>query len=116
MTKKEFMNQKEVPQFIKDLVSSFPDDIGVDFAKMTTGNFAEAGSHGELDRGEVYKDGVCLAPILDNLLSGISDIVELTDYEGNVKREDLDHVKAIAYALQGSASALLIAASGGVLK
>lgn len=116
MTKKEFMNQKEVPQFIKDLVADLPEDIGVDFAKMEVGKKPTAKGCSCDDCEELYKDGVCLTPIFDNLASGMSDLLDLGDCQGNVKREDMERVKAIAYALQGAASALLVAASGGVLK
>lgn len=116
MTKKEFMNHNEVPQFIKELIADLPEGIGIDFAKMEVGKKPTANGRSCGDCEELYKDGVCIAPIFDNIASSMSDLLDLGDCQGNVKREDLERVKAIAYALQGSASALLIAASGGVLK
>lgn len=116
MTKKEFMNHSEVPQFIKDLIADLPEGIGVGFANIEIDKKPVFKDCSCGDCEELYKDGVCIAPIFDNIASSMSDLLDLGDCQGNVKREDLERVKAIAYALQGSASALLIAASGGVLK
>lgn len=112
MKKSEFMKQENVPQLIKDLVASIPDDAVVNIGSIhLDGEPKENGCKCDTC-DEVYKDGIAAAPVIDNLVSSVTTLLDLTDCQGNVRKEDTDRVKSIAFAIQGSATALLLTTGG----
>lgn len=108
MKKSEFMKQENVPQFIKDLIADIPDDAVVDIGSFRLGNKPKESSSKRETCDEVYKGGIMVAPIIDNLISSIDTLLDLTDCQGSIRKEDIDRVKAVAFAIQGSATAMLL--------
>jgi hypothetical protein len=115
MKKSEFMKQENVPQFIKDLIENIPDDAVVNLGSLHIGSKPKEGGCKCDTCDEVYKDGVMVAPIIDNLVSSMETLLDLTDCQGNIRKDDTDRVKAVAFAIQGSATAMLLL-TGGVPK
>lgn len=112
MKKSEFMKQANVPQLIKDLVASIPDDAVVNIGSLHLDSEPKENGCKCDTRDEVYKDGITVTPIIDNLVSSMDTLLDLTDCQGNIQKKDTDRVKAIAFAIQGSTTALLMATGG----
>lgn len=92
MTKSEFLAQKNVPEFIKAIVSSLPDDANVEIEGFKLGRPPKKESC-SCDR--VHEDGVNISPYIEGIADPLESLVDLTDCKGRISRSDLD--KAIGY-------------------
>lgn len=92
MTKSEFLAQKNVPEFIKAIVSSLPDDADVEIEGFKLGRPPKKESC-SCDR--VHEDGVNISPYIEGIADPLESLVDLTDCKGRISRSDLD--KAIGH-------------------
>lgn len=92
MTKSEFLAQKNVPEFIKAIVSSLPDDANVEIEGFKLGRPPKKESC-SCDR--VHEDGVDISPYIEGIADPLESLVDLTDCKGRISRSDLD--KAIGH-------------------
>lgn len=92
MTKSEFLAQKNVPEFIKAIVSSLPDDADVEIEGFKLGRPPKKESC-SCDR--VHEDGVDISPYIEGIADPLESLVDLTDCKGRISRSDLD--KAIGH-------------------
>lgn len=92
MTKSEFLAQKNVPEFIKAIVSSLPDDANVEIEGFKLGRPPKKESC-SCDR--VHEDGVNISPYIEGIADPLESLVDLTDCKGRISRSDLD--KAIGH-------------------
>ena len=87
MTKSEFLAQENVPEFIKEIVASIPDDADVDIEGFKLGRPPKKEGC-SCDR--VYEDGVDISPYLEGIADRLVSLVNLTDCKGHIARNDLD--------------------------
>lgn len=92
MTKSEFLAQENVPEFIKAIVSSLPDDANVEIEGFKLGRPPKKESC-SCDR--VHEDGVDISPYIKGIADPLESLVDLTDCKGRISRSDLD--KAIGH-------------------
>ena len=92
MTKSEFLAQENVPEFIKAIVSSLPDDTDVEIKGFKLGRPPKKESC-SCDR--VHEDGVDISPYIEGIADPLESLVDLTDCKGRISRSDLD--KAIGH-------------------
>lgn len=92
MTKSEFLAQKNVPEFIKAIVSSLPDDANIEIEGFKLGRPPKKESC-SCDR--VHEDGVDISPYIEGIADPLESLVDLTDCKGRISRSDLD--KAIGH-------------------
>lgn len=92
MTKSEFLAQENVPEFIKAIVSSLPDDADVEIEGFKLGRPPKKESC-SCDR--VHEDGVDISPYIEGIADPLESLVDLTDCKGRISRSDLD--KAIGH-------------------
>lgn len=116
MKKSEFMKQENVPQFIKDLIADIPENATVNIGNLHLKSEPKKAGCKCDTCDKVYKDGIMVAPVIDNLISSMETLLELTDCQGNIRKEDAGRVKAISFAIQGSAMSLLMTLTGGMQK
>ncbi len=93
MTKSEFLAQENVPEFIKEIVASIPDDAEVNVMRMSMEKPQRNKENCNCDR--VYEDGVDISPYLEGIADRLVSLVNLTDCKGHIARNDLD--KAVGY-------------------
>ena len=93
MTKSEFLAQENVPEFIKEIVASIPDDAEVNVMRMSMEKPQRNKENCNCDR--VYEDGVDISPYLEGIADPLESLVDLTDCKGRISRSDLD--KAIGH-------------------
>ena len=65
MTKSEFLAQENVPEFIKEIVASIPDDAEVNVMGMSVEKPQRKKESCSCDR--VYEDGVDISPYLEDV-------------------------------------------------
>lgn len=87
MTKSEFLAQENVPDFIKEVVSSLPSDVDVEIEELKLGKPQKKESC-SCDR--VHEDGVDISPYLEGIADRLVSLVDLTDCKGHILRSDLD--------------------------
>lgn len=92
MTKSEFLAQENVPEFIKEIVASIPDDADVDIEGFKLGRPPKKEGC-SCDR--VYEDGVDISPYLEGIADRLESLVDFTDCKGRISRSNLD--KAIGH-------------------
>lgn len=92
MTKSEFLAQENVPEFIKAIVSSLPDDANVEIEGFKLGRPPKKEGC-SCDR--VHEDGVDISPYIEGIADPLESLVDLTDCKGRISRSDLD--KAIGH-------------------
>lgn len=92
MTKSEFLAQENVPEFIKEIVASIPDDADVEIEGFKLGRPPKKEGC-SCDR--VYEDGVDISPYLEGIADRLVSLVDLTDCKGRISRSTLD--KAIGH-------------------
>lgn len=92
MTKSEFLAQKNVPEFIKAIVSSLPDDADVEIEGFKLGRPPKKESC-SCDR--VHEDGVDISPYIEGIADPLESLVDFADCKGRISRSDLD--KAIGH-------------------
>lgn len=92
MTKSEFLAQENVPEFIKAIVSSLPDDADVEIEGLKLGRSPKKESC-SCDR--VHEDGVDISPYIKGIADPLESLVDLTDCKGRISRSNLD--KAIGH-------------------
>lgn len=93
MTKSEFLAQENVPEFIKEIVASIPDDAEVNVMRMSMEKPQRNKENCNCDC--VYEDGVDISPYLEGIADRLVSLVNLTDCKGHIARNDLD--KAVGY-------------------
>lgn len=93
MTKSEFLAQENVPEFIKEIVASIPDDAEVDVMRMSMEKPQRNKENCNCDR--VYEDGVDISPYIEGIADPLESLVDLTDCKGRISRSNLD--KAIGH-------------------
>lgn len=92
MTKSEFLAQENVPEFIKEIVASIPDDADVDIEGFKLGRPPKKEG---CSCGRVHEDGVDISPYIKGIADPLESLVDLTDCKGRISRSDLD--KAIGH-------------------
>lgn len=98
MKKEEFLKQENVPQFIKDLVASAPGNPDISMTTLKVDGRKEDGcSCRDCDKcKEVsYPDGLDISPYLSSIGDMACDMVDMTDSQGRIKKEDV--TKALGY-------------------
>ena len=93
MTKSEFLAQENVPEFIKEIVASIPDDAEVNVMGMSVEKPQRKKEICSCDR--VYEDGVDISPYIEGIADPLESLVDLTDCKGRISRSNLD--KAIGH-------------------
>lgn len=93
MTKSEFLAQENVPEFIKEIVASIPDDAEVNVMGMSMEKPQRNKENCNCNR--VYEDGVDISPYLEGIADPLESLVDLTDCKGRISRSNLD--KAIGH-------------------
>lgn len=92
MTKSEFLAQENVPEFIKEIVASIPDDADVDIEGFKLGRPPKKEG---CSCGRVHEDGVGISPYIEGIADPLESLVDLTDCKGRISRSNLD--KAIGH-------------------
>lgn len=64
MTKSEFLAQENVPEFIKEIVASIPDDADVDIEGFKLGRPPKKEG---CSCGRVHEDGVDISPYIEGI-------------------------------------------------
>ena len=93
MTKSEFLAQENVPEFIKEIVASIPDDAEVNVMRMSMEKPQRNKENCNCDRG--HEDGVDISPYIEGIADPLESLVDLTDCKGRISRSNLD--KAIGH-------------------
>lgn len=93
MTKSEFLAQENVPEFIKEIVASIPDDAEVNVMGMSMEKPQRNKENCNCNR--VYEDGVDISPYLEGIADPLESLVDFTDCKGRISRSNLD--KAIGH-------------------
>lgn len=75
MTKAEFLKQENVPEFIKEIVASIPDDAEVNVMGMSMEKPQQKKKNCNCDR--VYEDGVDISPYLEGIADRLVSLVDL---------------------------------------
>lgn len=92
MTKSEFLAQENVPEFIKEIVASIPDDADVDIEGFKLGRPPKKEG---CSCGRVHEDGVDISSYIEGIAAPLESLVDLTDCKGRISRSNLD--KAIGH-------------------
>lgn len=111
MKKEEFLKQENIPQFIKDLVASAPGNPDIHMATLKVDGSKEGGcSCNGCDRcKEVsYPDGLDIYPYLYDMDCVASDLVDLTDDQVRLKKDDAARALTYASRLSGVLAQLCI--------
>lgn len=103
MTKSEFLAQENVPEFIKEIVASIPDDADVDIEGFKLGRPPKKEGC-SCDR--VYEDGVDISAYLEGIADRLVSLVDLTDCKGRISRSDLDKAMGQVDIISGTVSQL----------
>lgn len=103
MTKSEFLAQENVPEFIKEIVASIPDDADVEIESFKLGKPQKKESC-SCDR--VHEDGVDISPYLEGIADRLVSLVDLTDCKGHILRSDLDKAIGHVDVISGTVSQL----------
>lgn len=103
MIKSEFLAQENVPEFIKEIVSSLPGDADVEIEsfKLSKPPKKEGCS---CDR--IYKDGVDISAYVEGIGDRVVSLIELTDCKGRISRSDLDKAMGHVDVISGTVSQL----------
>lgn len=104
MTKSEFLAQENVPEFIKEIVSSIPDDAEVNVMGMSMEKPQRNKENCNCDR--VYEDGVDISAYLEGIADRLVSLVDLTDCKGRISRSDLDKAMGQVDIISGTVSQL----------
>lgn len=104
MTKSEFLAQENVPEFIKEIVASIPDDAEVNVMGMSIEKPQRKKESCSCDR--VYEDGVDISPYLEGIADRLVSLVDLTDCKGRISRSDLDKAMGQVDIISGTVSQL----------
>lgn len=104
MTKSEFLAQENVPEFIKAIVASIPDDAEVNVMGMSIEKPQRKKESCSCDR--VYEDGVDISPYLEGIADRLVSLVDLTDCKGHILRSDLDKAIGHVDVISGTVSQL----------
>lgn len=102
MTKAEFLKQENVPEFIKEIVASIPDDAEVNVMGMSMEKPRQNKEKCSCDR--VYEDGVDISPYLEGIADRLVSLVDLTDCKGCIARKDLDKAVGQVDVISGTVS------------
>lgn len=103
MTKSEFLAQENVPDSIKEIVSSLPSDVDVEIEELKLGKPQKKESC-SCDR--VHEDGVDISPYLEGIADRLVSLVDLTDCKGHILRSDLDKAMGHVDVISGTVSQL----------
>lgn len=104
MTKSEFLAQENVPEFIKEIVASIPDDAEVNVMGMSIEKPQRKKESCSCDR--VYEDGVDISTYLEGIADRLVSLVDLTDCKGHILRSDLDKAIGHVDVISGTVSQL----------
>lgn len=104
MTKSEFLAQENVPEFIKEIVASIPDDAEVNVMGMSIEKPQRKKENCSCDR--VYEDGVDISPYLEGIADRLVSLVDLTDCKGHILKSDLDKAIGHVDVISGTVSQL----------
>ena len=103
MTKSEFLAQENVPEFIKEIVSSIPDDADVEIESFKLGKPQKKESC-SCDR--VNEDGVDISAYVEGIGDRVVALIELSDCKGRISRSDLDKAMGHVDVISGTVSQL----------
>lgn len=118
MKKAEFMKQENVPQFIKDMIKSVPDDADIGFSSLCIKHGKNDDSDDEAescgcescscddDSLKSYPDGLDITSYLDTIVHVSEYLINVTDGKCRVAREDVDCVLGYVDVLSGTVSQL----------
>lgn len=101
MTKSEFLAQENVPEFIKEIVASIPDDADVDIEGF---KLDRPPKKEDCSCDRVYEDGVDISPYLEGIADRLVSLVNLTDCKGHIARNDLDKAVGQVDVISGTVS------------
>lgn len=104
MTKSEFLAQENVPEFIKEIVASIPDDTEVNVMGMSIEKPQRKKESCSCDR--VYEDGVDISPYLEGIADRLVSLVDFTDCKGHILKSDLDKAIGHVDVISGTISQL----------
>lgn len=103
MTKSEFLAQENVPEFIKEIVSSLPGDADVEIESFKLGKPPKKEGC-SCDR--IYKDRVDISAYVEGIGDRVVSLIELTDCKGRISRSDLDKAMGHVDVISGTVSQL----------
>lgn len=103
MTKSEFLAQENVPEFIKETVSSLPGDADVEIESFKLGKPPKKEGC-SCDR--IYKDGVDISAYVEGIGDRVVALMELSDCKGRISRSDLDKAMGHVDVISGTVSQL----------
>lgn len=103
MKKSEFLAQENVPEFIKAIVSSIPDDADVDIEGFKLGRPPKKEG---CSCGRVHEDGVGIFPYLEGITDRLLSLVDLIDCKGRISRSDFDKAIGHVDVISGTVSQL----------
>lgn len=103
MTKSEFLAQENVPEFIKEIVSSLPGDADIEIENFKLGKPPKKEGC-SCDR--IYEDGVDISAYVEGISDRVVSLIELTDCKGRISRSDLDKAMGHVDVISGTVSQL----------
>lgn len=103
MTKSEFLAQENVPEFIKEIVASIPDDADVEIESFKLGKPRKKESC-SCDR--VHEDGVDISAYVEGIGDRVVALIELSDCKGRISRSDLDKAMGHVNIISGTVNRL----------
>lgn len=103
MTKSEFLAQENVPEFIKAIVSSLPDDTDVEIESFKLGKPPKKES---CSCDHVHEDGVDISAYVEGIGDRVVALIELSDCKGRISRSDLDKAMGHVDVISGTVSQL----------
>lgn len=103
MTKSEFLAQENVPEFIKEIVASIPDDADVEIEGFKLGRPPKKEG---CSCGRVHEDGVDISAYVEGIGDRVVALIELSDCKGRISRSDLDKAMGHVDVISGTVSQL----------
>lgn len=103
MTKSEFLAQENVPEFIKEIVASIPDDADVEIEGFKLGRPPKKEG---CSCGRVHEDGVDISAYVEGIGDRMVALIELSDCKGRISRSDLDKAMGHVDVISGTVSQL----------
>lgn len=103
MTKSEFLAQENVPEFIKEIVSSLPGDADVEIESF---KFGKPPKKEGCSCDRIYEDGVDISAYVEGIGDRVVSLIELLDCKGRISRSDLDKVIGHVDVISGTVSQL----------
>lgn len=106
MTKAEILKDKNIPQFIKEIVANAPEDADIEICAVKSDRKPTAKEDSCKCEDVSYPDGVDISAYMSSIGDTACSLLDMTDSKARLRKEDV--AKALGYVdcISGTVSQL----------